>query len=69
MIVILRPNPDQAQLESLIAWLSGKGIQIHTSVGMSRIILGLMGDTSTLDIDLIAGAGYRRRRQAHSGAV
>ncbi len=54
MIVILRPNPDQAQLESLIAWLSGKGIQIHTSVGMSRIILGLVGDTSTLDIDLIA---------------
>ena len=54
MIVILKPNPDQAQLESLVAWLSGKGIQIHTSVGMSRIILGLVGDTSTLDIDLIA---------------
>jgi 3-deoxy-7-phosphoheptulonate synthase len=54
MIVILRPNPDQAQLESLVAWLSGKGIQIHTSVGMSHIILGLVGDTSTLDIDLIA---------------
>jgi 3-deoxy-7-phosphoheptulonate synthase len=54
MIVILRPNPDQAQLESLVAWLTGKGIQIHTSVGMSHIILGLVGDTSTLDIDLIA---------------
>ncbi|MEN6340133.1 MAG: 3-deoxy-7-phosphoheptulonate synthase [Clostridiaceae bacterium] len=54
MIVILKPNPDQAQLESLVAWLAGKGIQIHTSVGLSRIILGLVGDTSTLDIDLIA---------------
>ncbi len=54
MIVILKPNPDQAQLESLVTWLAGKGIQIHTSVGMSRIILGLVGDTSTLDIDLIA---------------
>ncbi len=54
MIVILKPNPNREQLESLIAWLEGKGIQIHTSLGTSRMILGLVGDTSTLDIDLIA---------------
>jgi 3-deoxy-7-phosphoheptulonate synthase len=54
MIVILKPNPDKGQLESLINWLQGKGIQIHTSLGTSRMILGLVGDTSTLDIDLIS---------------
>jgi 3-deoxy-7-phosphoheptulonate synthase len=54
MIVILKPNPDKGQLESLIAWLQGKGIQIHTSLGTSRMILGLVGDTSMLDIDLIS---------------
>lgn len=54
MIVILKPNPDKGQLDSLIAWLQGKGIQIHTSLGTSRMILGLVGDTSTLDIDLIS---------------
>lgn len=54
MIVILKEDPNKEQLESLIDWLKEKGLQIHTSVGMSNIILGLVGDTSTLDIDLIA---------------
>ncbi len=54
MIVVLKQNPNMDQLESLIAWLKGKGLQIHTSVGMAHIILGLVGDTSVLDIDLIS---------------
>jgi len=54
MLVILKPNPNLDQLESLKNWLLGKGIQIHTSLGSSQMILGLVGDTSTLDIDLIS---------------
>ncbi|MGI6151101.1 MAG: 3-deoxy-7-phosphoheptulonate synthase [Christensenellales bacterium] len=54
MIVILKCNPNRDQLENLINWLQSKGIQIHTSVGMTHTILGLVGDTSVLDIDLIA---------------
>ena len=54
MIVVLKQNPNKEQLESLINWLQEKGIQIHTSVGMSHMILGLVGDTSSLDTDLIA---------------
>ena len=54
MIVVLKPNPNPDQLESLKNWLLGKGIQIHTSLGTSQMILGLVGDTSTLDIDLIS---------------
>jgi len=54
MIVILKPNPDRDQLESLIAWLQEKGIVIHTSVGERSTILGLVGDTAHLDADLIA---------------
>ncbi len=54
MVVILKQNPDKVQLESLINWLNDKGVQVHTSVGTSRIILGLVGDTATIDIDLIA---------------
>ena len=54
MIVILKPNPNLDQLESLKNWLLGKGIQIHESLGTSQMILGLVGDTSTLDIDLIS---------------
>lgn len=54
MIVVLKQNPNQEQLESLIAWLQEKGISIHASTGKNHTILGLVGDTSKLDMDLIA---------------
>ncbi len=54
MIVILKQNPNKEQLDSLIAWLQDKGVAIHSSVGEAHTILGLVGDTSKLDIDLIA---------------
>ena len=54
MIVVLKPNPNPDQLESLKNWLLGKRIQIHQSLGTSQMILGLVGDTSTPDIDLIS---------------
>ena len=54
MIVVLKHDPNPAQLESLKTWLKEKGITIHESIGHSNTILGLVGDTSKLDIDLIA---------------
>jgi len=54
MIVVLKSNPNQTQLDYLINWLESKNIQIHTSVGDSHLILGLVGDTSKLDADLIS---------------
>ena len=53
MIVVLKNNPNQDQLENLVSWLKEKGVEVHSSVGMSHIILGLVGDTSSIDIDLI----------------
>lgn len=54
MIVILKPNPNPTQLSHLKTWLESKNVSIHESVGDSHIILGLVGDTSKLDKDLIA---------------
>lgn len=54
MIIILKKDPDPAQLDSLVAWLREKGLQVHTSTGESHIVLGLVGDTASMDIDLIA---------------
>lgn len=54
MIVILKQNPDKGQVESLVTWLEEKGLQVHKTVGTSRMILGLVGDSSRLDIDLIS---------------
>ena len=54
MIVILKHDPNREQLDSLVSWLQSKHIDIHTSVGQSNTILGLVGDTSQVDMDLIS---------------
>ena len=53
MIVVLKQNPNPMQLESLIAWLEEKHIEVNKSVGTSHTILGLVGDTAAIDPDLI----------------
>ena len=53
MLVILKHDPDPNQLESLVSWLEQKGVSVHTTHGHINSILGLVGDTSKLDIDLI----------------
>ena len=53
MIVILKDNPDQKQLDNLISWLKSMNLDIHRSEGSSTTILGLIGDTASVDIDLI----------------
>ena len=54
MIVILKKDPDQAQLTRFTKWLEEKGIQIHPIVGVSQTIFGLVGDTVHLDMRLIS---------------
>lgn len=54
MVVVLKENPDQNQLESLIQWLTDKNIQVFRSQGQSQMILGLVGDTTQIDADLIS---------------
>ena len=54
MIVILKSNPNPDQLQGLRNWILSKGVQIHESTGESHTILGLVGDTSKIDTDLIS---------------
>ena len=54
MIVILKENPDQAQLDSLLMWLKEQHVDVHPTIGEHHTILGLIGDTSKIDIDLIS---------------
>ena len=53
MIVVLKDNPDQTQLDNLVSWLKSMGLGIHMSEGQSSTIMGLIGDTSSVDMDLI----------------
>lgn len=57
MIVVLKKDPNPAQLDSLIAWLEEKHIEVNKSVGTSHTILGLVGDTAAIDPDLISALG------------
>ncbi len=53
MIVILKKDPKQEQYDNLIQWLKSMDLDIHESKGAETHILGLVGDTSKVDIDLI----------------
>ncbi len=53
MIIVLRENYDQKQLENLKKWLTNQGVSIHESSGVRQTILGLVGDTTHIDIDLL----------------
>ncbi|MDR0531466.1 MAG: 3-deoxy-7-phosphoheptulonate synthase [Oscillospiraceae bacterium] len=53
MIVILKQNHDQKQLEELRAWLEEQEISIQVNHGVHSTVLGLIGDTSQVDSDLI----------------
>ena len=54
MIIVLKPNPDQEQYRHLQSWLKEMQLDIHASQGVQSTILGLVGDTSAVDIDMIA---------------
>ncbi|MBQ8918124.1 MAG: 3-deoxy-7-phosphoheptulonate synthase, partial [Oscillospiraceae bacterium] len=53
MVILLKKNPEQKQLDNLIHWLKGLGIETKFTVGHHSTILGLLGDTSIVDIDLV----------------
>ena len=53
MVVLLKKNPDQNQVENLVAWLKGQNLQVHMSEGTTQTIMGLIGDTTSVDIDLL----------------
>ena len=53
MIVILKPNTEAAAIESVKNWLESKGVKAQITRGHIQTILGLVGDTTALDIDMI----------------
>ena len=53
MIIVIKKNSDRKQLDNLTEWINGLGLKTHLSVGEHSTILGLVGDTSAVDIDLL----------------
>ncbi|MDP4119425.1 MAG: 3-deoxy-7-phosphoheptulonate synthase, partial [Bacillota bacterium] len=53
MIAVLKPNTTKQQRDNLITWLEGQKVSVHVSEGHDYTVLGLVGDTSKIDIELI----------------
>lgn len=53
MIVIFKPEATQEQIQALCNAFEAQGLKIHPSEGEHTHLIGLVGDTSTVDIDLL----------------
>ncbi len=53
MIAILKPNTTAAQRQHLVDWLKGQNLDVHISEGAEVTVLGLIGDTTRIDMDLL----------------
>ena len=53
MIIVVKKEHDENQLNNLIDWIGGLGLEVHVSQGKNSTILGLIGDTTKVDIDLL----------------
>ncbi len=54
MIVVLKPNVKEEQIDNLKDWLKVMNIDTSIAEGTSHTIVGLIGDTSKVDMDLLA---------------
>ena len=54
MIAILKHGTTPTQREQLIAWLKRMNVDVHISEGAEDTVLGLIGDTSQVDMELLA---------------
>ena len=54
MIAILKHGTTPRQAEPLIAWLRNMNLDVHISEGQEVTILGLIGDTSRVDAELLS---------------
>jgi 3-deoxy-7-phosphoheptulonate synthase len=55
MVAVLKQSATNEQIENLTSWLQGKGLSVHLSKGEFVTILGLIGDTSRIDTELLEG--------------
>ncbi len=53
MIAVLKPNATEEQRNNLIEWLKSQNVDVHVSVGHDYTVLGLIGNTSNIDIELL----------------
>lgn len=55
MIAVLKSGVTKTQRDNLVKWLESQNVKVHISEGEVQTVLGLIGDTTKIDIDLLSG--------------
>ncbi len=55
MIVVVNNDVQKEQFDNLVSWIEGQNVDVHISKGEFTTVLGLIGDTSRIDIELLEG--------------
>lgn len=55
MIVVVNNNAAKEQFDNLVSWIESQNVRVHISAGEYQTVLGLIGDTSRIDTELLAG--------------
>lgn len=53
MITVLKPGASPERTEHLISWLKEQGLGVHISNGEFQTVLGLIGNTEKVDMEMI----------------
>ena len=53
MIAVLKQKTNERQIEGLSNWLKAQGLDVHISKGSEHTVIGLIGDTSKIDAELL----------------
>ena len=53
MIAVIKQGVTDNQIENLIAWLETQKVHVHISKGEYNTVLGLVGDTTNVDMELL----------------
>ncbi len=53
MIIVVKKGSEKKQVDNLLKWITNQGLKVDVSVGENSTVIGLVGDTSKIDIDLV----------------
>ncbi len=53
MIAVIKKKTSEEQIAHLVQWLEEQGVEVHRSCGVDYTVLGLVGDTSKIDMELL----------------
>jgi len=63
MIVVIKKEANEKSVDNLVSWLENQGLRVNVNRGMYQTVLGLIGDTHSLNSELVSGMDIVERVQ------